>query len=60
MRIKVKNPWDEFIKTDIYNPNHGMYEHSTRAMTDPWNELEVTMEELKDLIGKGYKIKINC
>jgi hypothetical protein len=60
MKVKINDPWEEFIKMDIHDPNHGMYEHSTMAMTDPWNEVEVTVEELKDLIDKGYKIKINC
>jgi len=30
------------------------------TMRGNFEEMEVTMEELKDLIDKGYGIKINC
>lgn len=39
----------------------GMSMGGTRStMRGNFEEMDVTMEELKDLIDKGYGIKINC
>jgi hypothetical protein len=39
----------------------GMNMGGTRStMRGNFEEMDVTMEELKDLINKGYGIKINC
>jgi hypothetical protein len=39
----------------------GMNMGGTRStMRGNFEEMDVTMEELKDLIDKGYGIKINC
>lgn len=61
MKIKVFDPWIEYATKDLYNPYYGWHKHSTLSKTtEDWTEMDVTMEELKDLVDKGYKIKINC
>lgn len=60
MKISIRDTWDEYAQYDIFNPNHGVSEHSTRKFTEKWETKEVTFDELKEYIEKGYSIKINC
>ena len=60
MKIKVKDLWDEFSRRDVYDPSHGCFEHSTRAVGENWREMDVDTDELVRLAGKGYGIRINC
>lgn len=60
MKVKINDPWDEFAHKDHYNPYYGWHEHSTKTNIEHWQEVDIDMEGLKDLIDKGYKIKINC
>ena len=60
MKVKAFDPWNEYANEDLYNPYYGWHEHSTVSKTEDWTEMDITMDELKGLIDKGYKIKINC
>lgn len=60
MKIKVIDPWDEFAHKDHYNPYYGWHVHSTKTNLEHWTEMDVDIDGLKDLIDKGYKIRINC
>lgn len=66
MKVKVnKNKW---LEDYDYNLNHsisrgGLYDMSMTRPTKrgEFEEMEVTtMEELENLVNKGYGIKINC
>jgi len=60
MKVKVNDPWDEYSNKDYYKPSHGWRVHSTTVIAEHWREVDVDMDGLKDLIDKGYKIRINC
>ena len=50
MKIKVFDPWIEYATKDLYNPYYGWHKHSTLSKTtEDWTEMDVTMEELKDI-----------
>ena len=60
MKVRVLDPWNEYVNQDLYNPHYGWHTHSTTSNAENWQEMDITMDELKDLIERGYKIKINC
>lgn len=60
MKVRVLDPWNEYANNDLYNPYYGWHIHSTTSNVENWEEMDITMDELKDLIDRGYKIKINC
>jgi hypothetical protein len=42
------------------NPYYGWDVHSTKTNLEHWTEMDADIDGLKDLIDKGYKIRINC
>lgn len=60
MKVRVFDPWNEYANKDLYNPYYGWHTHSTISNVENGQEVDIDMEGLKDLINKGYKIKINC
>lgn len=62
MKVKVnKNQWlDDHEREMIRNAVRAGYSISWRTPASDFEEMDVTMEELKDLIEKGYGIRINC
>ena len=61
MKVLVnKNQWfDDLDRQYLETGFYGKYD-VTWSPPDNFEEMDVTFEELKDFIDKGYGIKINC
>ena len=60
MKVMVnKNQFFEDLEDLAYSSGMNMG-GTWSTMRGNFEEMDVTMEELKDLIDKGYGIKINC
>ena len=60
MKIKISEDY-QFIKDDIDRLRRNPYDEFTYGTLEPtWETIEVTFEELQELIKQGKAIKINC
>lgn len=64
MKVKVSKdyPFNSFLEEMDYKRLMRWGEDFTRAprMNYTWEEKDVTIDELHEMIGKGYAIRINC
>lgn len=64
MKVKVSKdyPFNSFLEEMDYKRLMRRGEDFTRAprMNYTWEEKDVTIDELHEMIGKGYAIRINC
>lgn len=63
MKIKVCKDYsymEEVRKSDNYIINHTSRKVTVPAFYHRWEEMDVDIDQLSEMINKGYAIMINC